>query len=101
MNLVTLDRIDKQFSERPLFEGASLLINLGDRIGLIGVNGSGKTTLLKLIAGSEPPDRGALTVTGGVRIEYLAQEPPLDDKPDGARNHLPQPVAADAPAGGL
>jgi ATP-binding cassette subfamily F protein uup len=79
MNLVTLDRIDKQFSERPLFEGASLLINLGDRIGLIGVNGSGKTTLLKLIAGSEPPDKGALTVTGGVRIEYLAQEPPLDD----------------------
>jgi ATP-binding cassette subfamily F protein uup len=80
MNLVTLDRIDKQYSERPLFEGASLLINLGDRIGLIGVNGSGKTTLLKIIAGSEPPDRGALTVTGGVRIEYLAQEPPLDDK---------------------
>jgi len=80
MNLVTLDRIDKQYSERPLFEGASLLINLGDRIGLIGVNGSGKTTLLKIIAGSEPPDRGAFTVTGGVRIDYLAQEPPLDDK---------------------
>ena len=79
MNLVTLDRIDKQYSERPLLEGASLLINLGDRIGLIGVNGSGKTTLLKIIAGSEPPDKGAVTVTGGVRIEYLAQEPPLDD----------------------
>jgi len=79
MSLVTLDRIDKQFSERPLFEGASLLINLGDRIGLIGVNGSGKTTLLKIIAGSEQPDRGTVTVTGGVRIEYLAQEPPLDD----------------------
>ena len=79
MNLVTLDRIDKQYSERPLLESASLLINLGDRIGLIGVNGSGKTTLLKIIAGSEPPDKGTLTVTGGVRIEYLAQEPPLDD----------------------
>ncbi len=80
MNLVTISNLSKQFSERLLFENANLLINEGDRIGLIGVNGSGKSTLLKLLAGIEAPDRGAISVPGGVRIEYVEQEPPLDDR---------------------
>jgi ATP-binding cassette subfamily F protein uup len=79
MNLLTIDNISKQFSERLLFDGASLLINEGDRIGLIGVNGSGKSTLLKIVAGLEAPDSGSVSAPGGVRIEYLPQEPPLDD----------------------
>ncbi len=79
MNLLTIDSISKQFSERLLFDGASLLINEGDRIGLIGVNGSGKSTLLKIVAGLEAPDAGSVASPGGVRVEYLAQEPPLDD----------------------
>ncbi|MCB0053444.1 MAG: ABC-F family ATP-binding cassette domain-containing protein, partial [Caldilinea sp.] len=61
MNLLTIDNISKQFSERLLFDGASLLINEGDRIGLIGVNGSGKSTLLKIVAGLEAPDAGSVT----------------------------------------
>lgn len=79
MNLVTLDNLSKQLSERLLFDQANLLINAGDRIGLIGVNGSGKTTLLRIIAGLEAPDTGNVTVWGGVRIEYLPQDPVLDD----------------------
>ncbi|MCL4858808.1 MAG: ATP-binding cassette domain-containing protein, partial [Caldilineaceae bacterium] len=79
MNLVTLDRLSKQLGERLLFDQANLLINAGDRIGLIGVNGSGKTTLLRIIAGLEAPDTGNVTVWGGVRVEYLPQEPLLDD----------------------
>lgn len=79
MNLLTISNLAKQFSERLLFEGASLLINEGDRIGLIGINGSGKSTLLRVIAGLEAPDGDSVTSPGGVRIEYLPQEPPLDD----------------------
>lgn len=79
MNLLTIDNLAKQLGERPLFEGASLLINEGDRIGLIGVNGSGKSTLLKIVAGLEAPDDGLVQSPGGVRIEMLAQEPVLDD----------------------
>jgi ATP-binding cassette subfamily F protein uup len=80
MNLVTLHKIRKQYSERVLLEDVDLLINRGDRIGLIGVNGSGKTTLLRIIAGLESPDAGSVTVWGGVRIRYLPQEPQLDDQ---------------------
>ncbi len=79
MNLVTLENVSKQFSERVLLDSVNLLINEGDRIGLIGRNGSGKTTLLQIIAGVEPLDSGARTVWGGVRIVYAPQEPTLDD----------------------
>ncbi|MEM7125441.1 MAG: ABC-F family ATP-binding cassette domain-containing protein [Chloroflexota bacterium] len=79
MNLLTVSNISKQYSERLLFDGANLLINDGDRIGLIGVNGSGKSTLLRLVSGLETPDGGGVTVWGGVKVEFLAQEPELDE----------------------
>lgn len=79
MNLVTLENVSKQYSERVLLDQVDLQVNEGDRIGLIGTNGSGKTTLLRLIAGLEQPDAGQVTVWGGVRVQYLAQEPVLDD----------------------
>jgi ATP-binding cassette subfamily F protein uup len=79
MNLLTIENISKQYSERMLFEEASLLINEGDRIGLIGVNGSGKSTLLRIAAGLESPDSGSVSFASGARIEFLAQEPALDD----------------------
>lgn len=79
MNLITLKDVTKQYSERRLLDRVNLLINQGDRIGLIGLNGSGKTTLLRLIAGIETPDAGEVTVWGGVRVQYLPQDPILDD----------------------
>lgn len=79
MNLVTLENVSKQFSERVLLDSVNLLINKGDRIGLIGRNGSGKTTLLEIIAGVEPLDAGTRTVWGGVRIVYAPQQPVLAD----------------------
>ncbi len=79
MNLVTLDHIYKQYSERLLLEDAGLVINRGDRIGLIGINGSGKTTLLRIVAGLETPDAGQVTVWGHVRSHFLPQEPVLDE----------------------
>jgi ATP-binding cassette subfamily F protein uup len=77
MNLVRLDNLTHHYSDRILFDSIHLLINEGDRIGLIGRNGSGKTTLLRLIAGLERPAAGDITVWGGVRIQYLPQEPDL------------------------
>lgn len=79
MNLITLENVSKQYSERLLLDSVSLQINSGDRIGLIGVNGSGKTTLLRLIAGLEKPDAGSVMVWGGVRVRFLPQQPELDD----------------------
>jgi len=80
MNLVTLENISKQFSERVLLDGVSLQINSGERIGLIGANGSGKTTFLRMIAGLESVDAGSLTVWGGVRLQFLGQSTQLNDE---------------------
>lgn len=80
MNLVTLENISKQFSERVLLDGVSLQINSGERIGLIGANGSGKTTFLRMIAGLESVDTGSLTVWGGVRLQFLGQATNLNDE---------------------
>ena len=79
MNLLTLDSVSKQYSERLLLDHVDLMINEGDRIGLIGVNGSGKSTLLRLIASEEEPDTGSVTVWGHRRVEYLHQDPILDE----------------------
>lgn len=79
MSLITLESVSKQYSERLLLERVSLVVNEGDRIGLIGINGSGKSTLLRLVAGLEAPDAGSVSGRGEMRIQYLPQEPPLDD----------------------
>jgi len=79
MNLVTLEHVSKQFSERLLLDDVSLTINRGDRIGLIGINGSGKTTLLRIVAGLEGADAGQIVRWGSVRVHYLPQEPQLDE----------------------
>lgn len=79
MNLLTLENVSHYYSERLLLDQVNLLINDGDRIGLIGRNGSGKTTLLRLIAGLETPRDGRVSRIGNIRVQYLPQEPHLDE----------------------
>jgi ATP-binding cassette subfamily F protein uup len=93
MNLVTLENVSKQYSEKLLLDGVSLQVNSGDRIGLIGLNGSGKTTLLRMIAGLEKPDAGTVTIWGRVRVRYLPQNPVLNEQ----RTVLEQLFDSEAP----
>ncbi|RKN75992.1 ABC-F family ATP-binding cassette domain-containing protein [Paenibacillus ginsengarvi] len=79
MNLLTAERLSKSFGMKMLFEQISLGIAEGDKIGLIGVNGTGKSTLLKTIAGAEQPDEGSISIRNGITIEYLPQNPAIDD----------------------
>lgn len=78
MNLLIIDNMSKSYTERMLFDNASLGINEGDKIGVIGINGTGKSTLLKIIAGLEEPDSGTVTRGKKVRIGYLSQTPTFD-----------------------
>lgn len=52
----------------------------GAKIGIIGLNGSGKSTLLKIIAGLDTSYQGEVVFSPGYSVEYLPQEPQLDDE---------------------
>ena len=73
--LLSCEGITKAYGSRPLFDGLSLGLFEGDRVGLIGPNGSGKSTLLKILAGLETPDSGTRSLRRQVRIGYVAQDP--------------------------
>ncbi|ATD55072.1 ABC-F family ATP-binding cassette domain-containing protein [Clostridium chauvoei] len=75
MNLLTLENINKTYSEKVLLKDVSLGINSGDKIGLIGVNGAGKSTFLKILTGREEFFEGTVVKGKNIRIEYLSQNP--------------------------
>jgi ATPase subunit of ABC transporter with duplicated ATPase domains len=53
-----LDNISKQNGHQILFTDASMGIQKGEKVGLVGPNGPGKTTIFRMIAGEERPDDG-------------------------------------------
>ena len=79
MNLITLENINKTYSEKVLLKDVNLNINEGDKIGLIGLNGAGKSTLLKILTGRDEFFDGKVSKSKNVRIEYLAQDTKYED----------------------
>ena len=77
MALLTLSNAHLAFGHVPLLDGTDMSLDSGERIGLIGRNGAGKSSLLKILAGIERPDDGVLQAQGGLRREYVPQEPHL------------------------
>jgi ATP-binding cassette subfamily F protein 3 len=52
--LATLKHATKKFGDLTIIQDASVEIDRGDKIALIGANGKGKSTLLRIIGGTEP-----------------------------------------------
>lgn len=73
--LIDMQHVQKQFGGHAVLTDASLFINNGERIGLVGRNGSGKTTLLRLIVGQESADTGTIYRKQRLTIGYLVQLP--------------------------
>jgi len=69
------DGVERAFGDRQILQGASLRLQAGDRVGLVGANGSGKTTLLSILAGTDPDHGGSVHREG--RLAVLHQEPVL------------------------
>ncbi|MGE0393755.1 MAG: ATP-binding cassette domain-containing protein [Vicinamibacterales bacterium] len=79
MPLVTLDHISHAYGHLPLLDDASLQIEAGERVAVIGRNGTGKSTLLQVISGALPPDAGSVWRAPGLRIGRLQQDAVLRD----------------------
>ncbi len=76
MAQLSLNNITFAFSQPPLLKDATLHIEPGERVGLVGRNGAGKSTLLKIINRELPPDDGSLDSQPDVVVAKLAQEVP-------------------------
>jgi len=77
--LVVLDHVSIAFGHVPLLDAASLQIEAGERVCVIGRNGTGKSTLLQIVSGGLAQDAGSVWRQPGLRIGRLAQDAPLDD----------------------
>ena len=78
--MITLQAIGVEYSAKPLFSGVSAVINLSDRIALVGKNGAGKSTLLKIIAGLQTATTGQVAASDGTTIGYLPQQMKISDE---------------------
>jgi ABC transport system ATP-binding/permease protein len=79
ISYLQIENISKSYGDLLLFENVSLGINKDDKIALIAKNGAGKTSLLNVIAGIESADSGNISIRNNVNIEYLDQDPLLDE----------------------
>jgi len=71
--VITATDLELRAGSRILLSGATLRVQPGDRIGLVGRNGAGKTTTLRVLAGEDQPYSG--TVRRGAEVGYLPQDP--------------------------
>ena len=72
--MVELSNITKQHGSQVLFLEASLKINPGEKVGLVGANGAGKTTIFRMILGEERPDEGNVERPKRLTLGYFRQD---------------------------
>ena len=72
--ILRLDDVSLAFGSRPLLEHASLQVEPGERVCVVGRNGEGKSSLLKLVAQVLRPDSGAVWLRPGTRRAVLEQD---------------------------
>jgi len=72
--VLRLDNVHLAFGSRPLLDLASLVVEPGERVCIVGRNGEGKSSLLRLVNGEMLPDSGVVWVRPGTRIATLAQD---------------------------
>jgi ATP-binding cassette subfamily F protein 3 len=57
-----------------VLSGATLSVEAGEKVGLVGRNGAGKTTLLEILAGNSRPDEGSVEYPGEAKVGMTSQK---------------------------
>jgi ATP-binding cassette, subfamily F, member 3 len=72
--IVARDLVKYHGGDLKVLSGATLSVEAGEKVGLVGRNGAGKTTLLEILAGNSEPDSGSVEHPGGARVGMTAQK---------------------------
>lgn len=73
-NALTLEAVTKGFDNGPLFKNVNMLLEVGEKLAILGPNGIGKTTLLKTLIGELLPENGTVKWSENAQIGYYAQD---------------------------
>ncbi|HZN59685.1 MAG TPA: ATP-binding cassette domain-containing protein, partial [Planctomycetota bacterium] len=77
MALLRLESVEKSFAGVPALRPATLELEAGEILGLIGENGAGKSTLIKLLSGVHAPDRGTIEWQGR-KVRFASPRDAID-----------------------
>jgi ATPase subunit of ABC transporter with duplicated ATPase domains len=72
--MIILNQLAMGHGARVLFTDVSLKLTKNSRYALVGANGTGKSTLLQLIAGTESPSDGSISIPKDATIGWLKQD---------------------------
>lgn len=79
MTYLSVENLSKNYGHKILFEELTFGISKGDKTALIAQNGTGKSTLMRILSGKEVEDGGKVMKAKGVSVDFLEQEPELDE----------------------
>ncbi|HEX8537005.1 MAG TPA: ABC-F family ATP-binding cassette domain-containing protein, partial [Cystobacter sp.] len=71
--VIEAEGVKKAYGERNVLRGVNLLLQRGERVGLVGPNGVGKTTFLRVLLGELPPDSGKVVIGKNTKVAYYDQ----------------------------
>ncbi len=72
--LLSASELRLSYGHQRLLAGATIAVEAGEKVGLVGRNGCGKTSLLKILSGDQEPDAGEVSRRRGLRVGVLPQE---------------------------
>ena len=73
-NALVVENLTKGFDNEPLFKNLNLMVEVGEKVAILGTNGIGKTTLLKTLMGELTPEQGDIKWSENANIGYYAQD---------------------------
>ncbi|WP_294843697.1 ABC-F family ATPase [uncultured Gilliamella sp.] len=73
-NALVVENLTKGFDNGPLFKNLNLMVEVGEKVAILGTNGIGKSTLLKTLMGEIIPEQGDIKWSENANIGYYAQD---------------------------